>query len=274
MRYLAPAKLNLFLHITGRRNDGYHDLETVFQLVDLCDELDISVRADGRICRDPAPSDALLASLADDQDLTVRAARLLQQASGMQAGANIHVHKRIPAGGGLGGGSSDAATVLLALNALWGLDWPRDRLAALALQLGADVPVFVLGRNAFARGRGELLTPLDLPQRWFVIADPGVHVATREVFAAPELTRNTPPLRIAALPPDGGHNDCEAVVRIRYPQVARVLDMLAPYGGKLTGTGSCVFASTESQQQAERLAQQLSAQVKGFVARGLQHSPH
>lgn len=274
MRYLAPAKLNLFLHITGRRSDGYHDLETVFQLVDLCDELDLSVRDDGCICREPAPDDALLASLTDDQDLTVRAARLLQQASGVQAGANIHVRKRIPAGGGLGGGSSDAATVLLALNDLWELHWPRDRLAALSLQLGADVPVFVHGRSAFARGRGELLTPLELPQRWFVIADPGVHVATREVFAAPELTRNTPPLRIAALPPEGGHNDCEPVVRIRYPQVARVLDMLAPYGGKLTGTGSCVFAGVESQQQAERLAQQLFAQVKVFVARGLQHSAY
>jgi 4-diphosphocytidyl-2-C-methyl-D-erythritol kinase len=273
MRYLAPAKLNLFLHITGRRSDGYHDLETVFQLVDLCDELDISVRSDGRICREPAPSDALLANLPDDQDLTVRAARLLQQVGGVQAGANIHVHKRIPAGGGLGGGSSDAATVLLALNDLWQLGWTPDRLAALALQLGADVPVFVHGRNAFARGRGELLTPLELPQRWFVIADPGVAVATRDVFAAAELTRDTPPLRIAALPPGGGRNDCEPVVRIRYPQVARILDMLSPYGGKLTGTGSCVFATLESQHEAELLAQKLSAHARVLVARGLQHSP-
>lgn len=274
MRYLAPAKLNLFLHITGRRGDGYHDLETVFQLVDLCDELDIDTRDDGRICREPAPSDALLAALSDEEDLTVRAARLLQQASGARSGANIHVNKRIPAGGGLGGGSSDAATVLLALNELWRLDWPRERLAGLALQLGADVPVFLRGRNAFARGRGELLTPLELPQRWFVIADPGVSVATREIFAAPELTRNTPPLRIAALPPDGGHNDCEPVVRLRYPQVARVLDMLAPYHGRLTGTGGCVFARLETRADAERVAQQLSAQVRVFVVSGLAHSPH
>jgi 4-diphosphocytidyl-2-C-methyl-D-erythritol kinase len=274
MRFLAPAKLNLFLHITGRRADGYHALETVFQLVDLCDELDIDTRDDGRICRDPAPSDALLATLSDEEDLTVRAARLLQQSSGARCGANIHVNKRIPAGGGLGGGSSDAATVLLALNELWQIHWSRDRLAELALQLGADVPVFVQGRNAFARGRGELLTPLELPPRWFVIADPGVSVATREIFAAPELTRNTPPLRIAALPPDGGHNDCEPVVRVRYPQVAKVLDLLAPHGGRLTGTGGCVFAGLESRQQAEQLAQQLSAQVRVFVAHGLPHSPH
>jgi len=273
MRCLAPAKLNLFLHITGRRGDGYHDLETVFQLVDLCDELHIDARQDGRICREPAPDDALLSALRDDQDLTVRAARLLQQATGVASGANIHVRKRIPAGGGLGGGSSDAATVLLALNRLWGLDWSRDRLAQLAVQLGADVPVFVQGRSAFGRGRGEELTPIDLPQRWFVIADPGVPVSTREIFSAPELTRNTAPLRIAALPADGGHNDCEPVVRIRYPQVARVLDLLAPHGGRLTGTGGCVFASLESPEQADLLAQQLSGQVRVFVARGLPHAP-
>lgn len=274
MRCRAPAKLNLFLHITGRRSDGYHDLETVFQLIDLCDEIDIESRADGVICREPAPSDALLASLRDDEDLTVRAARLLQQSSGTSAGANIHVHKRIPAGGGLGGGSSDAATVLLALNELWGLHWSRESLAQLALQLGADVPVFVHGRNAFARGRGELLTPVELPARWFVIADPGVSVSTREIFAAPELTRNTPPLRIAALPAGGGHNDCESVVRSRYTEVARVLDLLAPQGGRLTGTGGCVFAALDSQQEAELLAQRLSLQLRVSVARGLQKSPH
>ncbi|HXC59943.1 MAG TPA: 4-(cytidine 5'-diphospho)-2-C-methyl-D-erythritol kinase [Steroidobacteraceae bacterium] len=273
VRYLAPAKLNLFLHITGRRSDGYHDLETVFQLVDLCDELDIEVRDDGRIMREPPPSDAQLAALPDADDLTVRAARLLQQAGDVRSGASIHVSKRIPAGGGLGGGSSDAAAVLLALNSLWKLHWSRERLAALALQLGADVPVFVQGRNAFARGRGEQLTPVDLPPRWFVIADPGVPVSTREIFSAPELTRNTPPLTIASTPPDGGHNDCEPVVRARNPAVARVLDLLAPHGGRLTGTGGCVFASRDSRQAAEDLAQQLSSQVRVFVARGLRQSP-
>jgi 4-diphosphocytidyl-2-C-methyl-D-erythritol kinase len=273
MRYLAPAKLNLFLHVIGRRDDGYHDLQTVFQLVDLCDEIHIETRADGRICREPAPDDAVLAALPDDEDLTVRAARLLRQASGSKGGASIHVRKRIPAGGGLGGGSSDAATVLLALNSLWQLHWPRERLADLALQLGADVPVFVWGRSAFARGRGEILTPLDLPLRWFVIVDPGVSVSTRDIFAAPELTRNTPPLRIAALPADGGHNDCEPVVRERYPEVARVLERLAPHGGRLTGTGGCVFASLESRREAEGLARQLSAPWRVFVARGLPQSP-
>ena len=155
MRCLAPAKLNLFLHVTGRRSDGFHDLETVFQLVDLCDELQIESREDGRIVRDPPPTDPLLATLADEDDLTVRAARALQRASGTRLGASIHVSKRIPAGGGLGGGSSDAAAVLLSLNELWSLHWPREKLAELGLALGSDVPVFVHGRSAFARGRGE-----------------------------------------------------------------------------------------------------------------------
>ncbi len=174
MQYLAPAKLNLFLHVTGRRPDGFHDLETVFQLVDLYDTLDISVRLDGQIRREPAPSDALLAQLTDEEDLTVRAARLLQQQSGTRLGANIHVQKRIPAGGGLGGGSSDAACVLNALNLQWRLNWPAERLAALGLALGSDVPVFLQGRNAFASGRGEELTPLSLPARWFLIVFPAL----------------------------------------------------------------------------------------------------
>ena len=165
MRYRAPAKLNLFLHVTGRRADGFHDLETVFQLVELYDEVSITARDDGKILRDPPPTDALLATLAPGDDLTVRAARLLQQASGTTLGAAIHVEKHIPAGGGLGGGSSDAACVLRALNALWNLNWPVERLAALGLTLGSDVPVFVHGRNAFASGRGEVLTPVELPDR-------------------------------------------------------------------------------------------------------------
>ncbi len=183
MRYLAPAKLNLFLHVTGRRPDGFHDLETVFQLVDLHDTLDIDTRPDGQIRREPAPSDPLLARLSDDEDLTVRAARLLQKESGTRLGANIHVQKRIPAGGGLGGGSSDAACVLNALNSQWELHWPVERLADLGLALGSDVPVFLRGQNAFARGRGEELTPLRLPARWFLIVYPGVAVATRDLFA-------------------------------------------------------------------------------------------
>jgi 4-diphosphocytidyl-2-C-methyl-D-erythritol kinase len=269
MHCLAPAKLNLFLHVTGRRPDGFHDLETVFQLVDLCDEIDIELRADGRIVRDPPPSDALLAALADEDDLTVRAARLLQQASGTNLGAGIHVTKRIPTGGGLGGGSSDAAAVLRALNELWSLHWSREKLAELGLALGSDVPVFVHGRSAFARGRGEALSPIDLPPRWFLIVDPGVSVSTREVFAAPQLTRDTAPLRIAALPPGGGRNDCEPVVRLRYPEVRQALDLLAPQGARLTGTGACVFVGHEDERVLRQLADSLPRQWASFVVRGL-----
>ncbi len=269
MRCLAPAKLNLFLHITGRRPDGFHSLETVFQIVDLCDELELTVRDDGRILRDPPPTDALLASLPEAEDLTIRAARLLQQASGTHLGAAVHVHKRIPAGGGLGGGSSDAAAVLLALNRLWSLDWPRQRLAELGLQLGSDVPVFVHGRSAFARGRGEELIPLDLPPRWFLIVHPGVSVATREVFGAPDLTRDTAPLKIPGLPGDGGRNDCEPVVRRRYPSVARALDLLAPAGARLTGTGACVFVSHDERDALLSLQRTLPTQWQSFIVRGL-----
>lgn len=272
MRYLAPAKLNLFLHVTGRRPDGFHELETVFQLVELYDEVQVQVRQDGRIVRDPAPTDPVLAALPDEDDLTVRAARLLQQASGSALGASLHVHKRIPSGGGLGGGSSDAATVLLALNELWGLHWPLERLATLGLALGSDVPVFVWGRNAFASGRGEVLTPLSLPERWFLIVHPGVSVATRDVFVAPDLTRNTPPLTIRALPLDGGRNDCEPVVRARYPEVAAVLDILAPSGARLTGTGACVFTAFDDRADAEAVARTLPGNWQVFVVKGVQDS--
>jgi 4-diphosphocytidyl-2-C-methyl-D-erythritol kinase len=273
MRYLAPAKLNLFLHITGRRADGYHELETVFQLIDLCDELTIASREDGRILRDPAPTDAMLASLRDDDDLTVRAARLLQRESGTAHGASIHVQKRIPAGGGLGGGSSDAATVLLALNEQWGLNWSRQRLAQLGLQLGSDVPVFVHGCTASARGRGEVLTPLELPERWYLVVHPGVAVSTAEIFSAADLTRDTESLGTRALPVGGGRNDCEPVVRARYPEVAAVLDRLAPCGGRLTGTGSCVFAPFDSQPEATAFAALLPQRWSMFPVRGMNRSP-
>jgi 4-diphosphocytidyl-2-C-methyl-D-erythritol kinase len=271
MRYLAPAKLNLFLHVIGRRADGYHELQTVFQLVDLCDEVSVTARADGRIVRDPPPTGALLAGLADEDDLTVRAARLLQQASGSRLGASIHVQKRIPAGGGLGGGSSDAACVLRALNEQWNLHWPADRLAELGLALGSDVPVFVHGRSAFASGRGEVLTPVELPERWFLIVHPGISIATRDIFAAPDLTRDTPPLTIRALPAEGGRNDCEPVVRRRHPEVARVLEHLAPQGARLTGTGACVFTAFGQRAGAEAVARTLPAGWQAFVVRSRQH---
>jgi 4-diphosphocytidyl-2-C-methyl-D-erythritol kinase len=273
VRIFAPAKLNLFLHITGQRADGFHNLETVFQLIDWCDELHIEPRSDGRICREPAPSDMMLAALSDADDLTVRAATLLREASGRKLGADIHVRKQIPVGGGLGGGSSDAATVLLALNELWELRWPVDRLASLALQLGSDVPVFVHGRSAFACGRGEVLEPLDLPPCWFLVVHPPVAISTKEIFNAPELTRDTPPLRIRRLPQGGGRNDCEAVVRQRYGAVAEVLDRLQPFGGRLTGTGSCVFASFGTEAEAQAVQVSLPARWVSKVAMGLPASP-
>jgi 4-diphosphocytidyl-2-C-methyl-D-erythritol kinase len=266
----APAKLNLFLHVTGRRPDGYHTLETLFQLVDLCDEVRVAVREDGQILRDPPPSDAVLRGLPDDADLTVRAAQLLQASSGTRLGAGIHVSKRIPAGGGLGGGSSDAAAVLLALNDLWNLGWTRERLAGLGAQLGADVPVFVHGRNAFATGRGDVLEPMILPEQWFLIVHPGVSVSTAAVFGDPQLTRDTPARRIPGVPAGGGHNDCEPVVRRRYPEVAAALDWLGSRAqARLTGTGACVFAGFGSAAQAQAAAAGLPARWQSFVVRGI-----
>lgn len=270
----APAKLNLFLHVLGRRPDGYHELQTVFQLVDLCDGIDIAVTDDGLIRRDPPPADPLLAGLEASQDLTVRAAQLLQKAGGSRLGARIHVHKRIPAGGGLGGGSSDAATVLLALNHLWHLGFSRQRLEQLGLGLGADVPVFVAGTNAWASGRGEKLVPVDLPHRWFLIVHPGVAVSTAEIFQAPELTRNSPPITMRDFLAGAGRNDCQSVVRERYPQVAAALDWLSRHApARLTGTGSCVFASFDDEASAARVAAAVPSAWTGFVARGLERSP-
>ncbi|MGC8516981.1 MAG: 4-(cytidine 5'-diphospho)-2-C-methyl-D-erythritol kinase [Steroidobacteraceae bacterium] len=265
----APAKLNLFLHVTGRRADGYHELQTLFQIVDLCDTLAIEVREDGRIER--------LGGLADvpaEQDLTVRAARALQAATETRLGASLRVIKRIPVGGGLGGGSSDAATTLLALNHLWGCGLSRDALAALGLPLGADVPVFIRGFSAWAEGVGERLEPVTLPERWYVIVRPGVSVPTREVFQSPELTRNSPIITIRAFFESGGRNDCEPVVRAHWPEVAEALDWLgrsAP--ARLTGTGSCIFASVASPSEAERIAARVPDTWRSFVARGLNVSP-
>lgn len=274
-RWSAPAKLNLFLHVTGCRPDGYHTLQTAFQLLDLCDTVGITVRRDGRIER------ALgAASVAAEDDLAVRAARVLQRAARTTLGATLSVHKRIPLGGGLGGGSSDAATVLLALNRLWRLGLPRSELTALGLELGADVPVFVRGTSAWAEGIGERLTPIELAETWFVIIHPGVVVPTREVFAAPELRRDSPPLSLNAfavsgiLPEANWRNDCEPVVRARFPQVAEALDWLARCApARLTGTGSCVFARCRSAAEAERIAARVPDAWRSFVVRGINRSP-
>lgn len=268
----APAKLNLFLHLTGRRPDGYHSLQTVFQLLDFCDELFIEPTGDGDIRR---PEGAI--DVAPEEDLVVRAARLLQRASGGRAGAEIRVRKRIPAGGGLGGGSSDAATVLVALNRLWGLDWPAGKLAGLGLQLGADVPVFVHGRSAWAEGVGERLVPVGLPPAWYAVVCPDCAVSTAAVFSDPELTRDTPETTINGFLSGGGRNDCEPVVRRRYPAVAAALDWLsgrsADGGASLTGTGGCVFARFETAAAAEDALRGLPPGWTGFAARGLAESP-
>ena len=273
-RWPAPAKLNLFLHIVGRRPNGYHELQTVFQLIDLCDSLSVRVREDGLIERPVGP-----AGVAPEDDLVVRAARALQARTAVRLGATLRVFKKIPQGGGLGGGSSDAATTLLALNRLWGCGLSLDELAGIGLPLGADVPVFVRGSSAWAEGVGDRLTPLELPERWFVVVHPGVGVATRDVFQAPELTRNSPVITIRAFfesggPIGGGRNDCEPVVRARYGEVADALDWLSRYApARLTGTGSCIFAACASAIDAERIAARVPDRWKSYVARGLNVSP-
>jgi 4-diphosphocytidyl-2-C-methyl-D-erythritol kinase len=265
----APAKLNLFLHVTGRRPDGYHDLQTVFQLIDLADDIHIQVRGDGLIERVTGP-----AEIPPEADLVVRAARALQVASGTRQGASLGVTKRIPMGGGLGGGSSDAATVLVGLNRLWDCGLNEDDLAAIGIKLGADVPVFVRGRSAWGTGRGELLTAVDLPERWFVLVHPKVHVPTAAVFQAPELTRNSSPITMGGFLQSGGRNDFEPVVRERYPEVGRALDWLGHFApARLTGTGSCIFAPCASQKAAQDIATRVPAQWRAMVARGMNASP-
>jgi 4-diphosphocytidyl-2-C-methyl-D-erythritol kinase len=265
----ACAKLNLFLHVTGKRPDGYHELQTLFQLIDLCDRVGIRVHEDGRIERAFGPG-----AVSAEDDLTVRAARALKGATGTPLGASLSVHKRIPPGGGLGGASSDAATALVALNELWGCGLPLEDLARLGLALGADVPVFVRGSSAWAEGVGERLEPVQLPEAWYVVLYPGVAVSTREVFQSPELTRNSPLITIRAFFESGGHNDCEAAERAAAPQVAEALEWLARAApARLTGTGSCVFAAFASAVEAERLAARVPDRWMSFVARGLNTSP-
>lgn len=269
----APAKLNLFLHILGRRPDGYHELQSCFQFVDLCDEIDIEVRNDGEIRR-VTP----IEGVAEQADLCVRAARALKDASGSALGANIRLVKRIPIGGGLGGGSSDAATVLVALNHLWDLKFSTDQLAALGLKLGADVPVFVRGRVAWAEGVGERITLLYPPQAPaeanYLILKPNVFVSTAEVFQDPELTRNSAPITIHGFLATGGRNDCWNVVRRRYAEVARAFEWLSGFGtARLTGTGACVFLACESEARGREILREVPPAWTGFLARGLNDSP-
>jgi 4-diphosphocytidyl-2-C-methyl-D-erythritol kinase len=273
----APAKLNLFLHVVGRRPDGYHELQTYFQLLDWGDEIGVEARSDPAIERVNGQTD-----IAPEDDLAVRAARALQSAAKVSQGARLQVRKRIPLGGGLGGGSSDAATVLRVLDRLWGCNLGEERLAELGLSLGADVPLFVRGRSAFGEGRGERLIPVDLPENdpktglgeWFLLIHPGIHVATGEIFQAPELTRNSPLITIRALSLGDARNDCEPVVRRRYPAVAEALEWLGRCAtARMTGTGACVFARFARAIDAERVAARVPTPWRSFVAQGVRRSP-
>lgn len=266
----APAKLNLFLHITGRRPDGYHLLQSVFRILDWGDTVHLRVRPDGAIRR----VGASVPGVAEADDLLVRAANLLKKEANCAQGADISVEKRIPAGGGFGGGSSDAATVLVVLNQLWGTGLPVERLAALGLRLGADVPVFVRGHNAWAEGVGEQLTPIALPPAWYVLADPGVHVPTAALFQAPDLTRNAPPAKMSDFV--SGHllgNAFEPVLRRREPAIEAVFQALARIGTpRLTGSGSGCFVEFAQRTQAEAALAELSG-LRAWLAPGAPRSP-
>lgn len=269
----APAKLNLFLHVIGRRPDGYHLLQTAFRMLDWGDSLTFTLREDGQIRRVSA-----LAGVLAEADLVVQAARLLQEETGCALGIDIQVAKHLPMGGGLGGGSSDAATTLIALNRLWGLQLPRPRLQQLGLRLGADVPFFVFGRTAFAEGVGEDLSPLTLPPAWYVVVSPEVMVPTAAIFAAEDLTRQTPPMKIAdfAASPGSRHtrNDLEPVARARFPAVGAVIDWLGSYGqARMTGSGACVFAEVADEAAARAVVAACPPVWRAWSAQGLDVHP-
>ena len=266
----APAKLNLFLHITGRRADGYHTLQTVYQFLDYGDELAFVVTDDGRITR-ATP----VAGVTEESDLTLRAACLLKESRGVTKGAQIHLTKRLPIGAGLGGGSSDAATTLLALNELWDTCLTIPELAALGLKLGADVPVFIHGHAAWAEGIGEVLTPIEPEEAWYLVVAPPVHVSTTQVFADPELTRYSPPLTIRDFREGRGlRNDLEPVVRGRYPEVDSAMRLLAEFGEpRMSGSGGCVFLNVTDADRGRLILERIPKPFTGFVARGMNRHP-
>jgi 4-diphosphocytidyl-2-C-methyl-D-erythritol kinase len=267
--WLAPAKLNLMLRVLGRRPDGYHRLQTVFQFLDQCDRLFFEPRADGRIERLGGP-----AEIPPEQDLVVRAARALREETGCDAGVSIRIEKRLPMGGGLGGGSSDAATTLQALNQLWGTALASDRLAQIGLRLGADVPVFVRGEAAWGEGVGENLVPVELPMPWYLVLVPRCQVSTAAVFGDPGLTRDSRPITLGDFLRGDANNDCLATVLKNYPVVADAYHWLAERAdAKLTGTGACLFAALPERAAAERLLGEVPPQVPAFVARGHNRSP-
>lgn len=270
---LSPAKLNLMLHITGRMNNGYHQLQTIFQLLDYGDTLHFNAREDSAINLTPA-----IAGVTNDDNLIIKAARLLQAHCTEPRGADIQLEKILPMGGGIGGGSSNAATTLLALNSLWDLHLSLTQLAEIGLSLGADVPVFVKGRSAWAEGIGEQLQAIDIPATCYLVLKPDCEVSTAEIFSHKQLTRNTSPITIAAFFEKGGQNDCEPVVRQLYPQVDSALKWLNSHTdsenpARLTGTGCCVFARFSDSLSAQKTLQQLPKGLSGFIAKGVDISP-
>jgi len=265
----APAKLNLFLHITGRRPDGYHLLQTVFQFIQLVDEIDFTVLESDTVQRS-----STMPGVSVDDDLVIKAARKLKDETGCKHGVDINVKKIIPAGGGLGGGSSDAATTLVALNELWQTGLSTEELVSTGLSLGADVPVFIHAHAAWAEGVGENITPIEPDENFYLVVHPGCSVATETVFYASDLTRNTPPITIRDFLDRGGVNDCESVVRKNYSEVARALDWLGEFApAKLTGTGACLFAPFSDEQDAAAVKDKLPVNWQGYVVKGMNKSP-
>lgn len=277
LELLSPAKLNLFLHINGRRADGYHELQTLFQILDYGDQMRFRTTQDGHI-----RLHANVPGLAMEHNLVYRAALSLQSHTGTTLGVEIDLQKKLPMGGGLGGGSSNAATTLLALNHLWSLNLPSEKLQELGLQLGADVPVFIAGKSALAEGVGEQLSAMNLQENWYLVLHPKCHVSTAEIFSNQRLTRDTPKIKIApALEGLGSEemyrrtrNDCEAVATTLYPEIREAIDWLNQFGhGRLTGTGACCFCRFDQQAQAQRALAAAQSKFEGFIARGVNISP-
>lgn len=268
-RWPAPAKLNLMLRVVGQRNDGYHLLQTVFQFIDLCDWLVFHPISDDEVSlKNPIPG------VPEQDDLTYRAAQLLKDETGYKGGVSIDIEKNLPMGGGLGGGSSDAATTLVALNSLWQLGLSRERLMQLGLRLGADVPIFVFGHSAWAEGVGELLEAIDVPEKWVVVLKPDCHVNTKEIFLSKELTRNSKSIRIADFIAGQHRNDCEGVVRKFYPSVDEALREMSVFSeARLTGTGACVFAQFDTESAAKKAYLSLNKKWQSYLCKGINRSP-
>jgi 4-diphosphocytidyl-2-C-methyl-D-erythritol kinase len=265
----CPAKLNLMLHVTGRRADGYHNLQTVFQLLDYGDDITITGNVSGLVTIEPK-----ISGLAQQDNLIHKAALLLRESGNERLGAQIKLNKRLPMGGGIGGGSSNAASTLLGLNRLWGINVDLHTLASLGRRLGADVPVFVYGKSAWAEGVGDTLTPLELPAPWYLVITPPCHVSTAEIFSHKDLTRDTLAIKVATFLERGGKNDCQKLVETLYPQVRDAVEWLNKFGqARLTGTGACIYAAFGSKNEAQIVFAKRPEHLKGFIAKGINRSP-